>query len=71
MTNVTIVTDSSGELIGAVMGHSLRSKHGDIEAHVSFADGHRLHKVEVEDEIAEIDDAALFHERLLRHVPKS
>ena len=71
MSKLTIVTDAQGELIGAVMGHSLRSKHGDVEAQVSFAEGQRLHKVEVEDELAEITDAAAFQERLLRHVPKS
>ena len=71
MSKLTIVTDARGELIGAVMGHSLRSKQGDLDAQVSFAEGHKLHKVDVEDELAEITDAAAFHERLLRHVPKS
>jgi len=71
MSKLTLVTDARGDLIGAVMGHSLRSKHGDLEAQVSFAEGHRLHKIEVEDELAEIADAAAFHKRLLRHVPKS
>ena len=71
MTKMTIVTDSHGKLIGAVHGHSLTSKHGGIEATVSFAEGHKLHKVEVEDDMAAITDAAVFQERLLKHLPKS
>ncbi len=71
MTEVTIVTDSKGKLVGAVMGHTLSSKHGDVEAQVSFADGHKLHKVKVEDDMATITDAAVFHERLLKHIPSS
>ena len=70
-TKMTIVTDSRGKLIGAVMGHALSSKHGDVEAHVSFPDGQKLHKVNVEDDMAKITDPALFQERLLRHLPKS
>ena len=71
MTKVTIVTDSRGKLIGAVMGHTLSSKHGELEAQVSFPAGHKLHKVEVEDDMAKITDPAIFHDRLLKHVPKA
>lgn len=68
---MTIVTDAFGKLIGSVQGHNLSSKHGEIEAHVSFAPGHKLHKVEVEDDMAKITDAEVFHNRLLKHLPKS
>jgi hypothetical protein len=68
---MTIVTDSHGKLVGAVHGHTLASKQGDVEAKVSFATGHKLHKVEVEDDMAKITDAAVFQERLLKHLPKS
>lgn len=71
MNKMTIVTDSHGKLLGAVSGHTLTSKHGDVEAQVCFAPGHKLHKVEVEDDMAKITDAAAFHERLLKHLPKS
>jgi hypothetical protein len=37
MTKFTIVTDRRGKLIGAVQGHELSEKVGDVEAHVSFA----------------------------------
>ncbi len=70
MTKLTIVTDSHGKLVGAVNGHSLSSKHGEVEAHVSFGSGHKLHKVEVEDDMATITDPAVFHDRLLKHIPK-
>jgi hypothetical protein len=33
--------------------------------------GHKLHKDEVEDDMAKITDAAVFHDRLLKHLPKS
>jgi hypothetical protein len=71
MTKLTIVTDSRGKLVGAVMGETLASKHGPVEAQVSFPEGHKLHKVEVEDDMTKINDPAVFHERLLKHLPKS
>ena len=71
MIKMTIVTDSHGKLVGSVSGHALASKHGDVEAQVSFPPGHKLHKVEVEDDMAKITDAAVFHDRLLKHLPKS
>ena len=67
---MTIVTDSDGKLVGAVHGHSLTSKHSGVEAAVSFPAGRKVHKVEVEDDMAKITDAAEFHRRLLKHVPK-
>ncbi len=70
MKKMTIVTDAKGNLVGAVSGHTLASKHGDVEAQVSFPQGHKLHKVEVEDDMAEITDPAVFHDRLLKYLPK-
>jgi hypothetical protein len=67
---MTIVTDSNGNLVGAVQGHTLTQKHGDLEATVSFAGSHKLHKVEVEEELAHITDAVDFQQRLQRHIPK-
>jgi hypothetical protein len=73
MTKMTIVTDSHGKLVGAVSGHTLASKHGEVEAQVSFPQGHKLHKVEVEDDMdmTKVTDAAVFQDRLLKHLPKS
>lgn len=71
MMKMTIVTDSHGELVGAVHGHTLAYKHGDLQAKVSFSEGCKLHKVEVEEDMEDITDAAIFHERLLKHLPKS
>ena len=70
MMKMTIVTDSQGKLVAAVHGHTLMEKHGSMNVSVSFHPSHRLHKVEVEDDMAKITDAAEFHERLLKHVPK-
>jgi hypothetical protein len=67
---MTIVTDSQGNLVGAVQGHALTEKRGDLEVNVSFPRSHNLHKVEVEDDMANITDAAEFQRRLLKHVPK-
>jgi hypothetical protein len=71
MTKLTIVTDSHGKLIGAVQGHELSEKHGEIEAHVSFAPGHRLHKVDVDIDMSAIADPAEIEKQLARHIPKS
>jgi hypothetical protein len=48
MTKLTIVTDSHGKLVGAVEGHELSERRGDLEVTVSFAPGHKLHKVDVD-----------------------
>ena len=67
---MTIVTDSNGKLVGAVHGHALTSRHGKVEAHVSFAPGHNIHKAEVDDDLEKITDPAEFQSRLLKHLPK-
>lgn len=71
MIKMTIVTDSRGKVIGAVQGHTLTEKRGNLQATVSFAGGHKLHKVEVEDDMGSITDPAEFHKRLLKHISKS
>jgi hypothetical protein len=71
MTKMTIVTDPQGNLVGAVHGHTLASKYGNLEAKVSFPENYKLHKVEVEDDVEKITDAAVFQQRLLKHLPKS
>jgi hypothetical protein len=68
---MTIVTDSKGNLVGAVNGHELTSKHGDVEASVSFPQGSKLHKVEVDEDMTKITDAAAFQDRLLKYLPKA
>jgi hypothetical protein len=70
MTKLTIVTNSRGKLIGAVQGHELSEKTGDIEVSVSFAPGHKLHKVDVDVDMTNIDDPKEFERVLARHVPK-
>ena len=70
MSDWTIVTDSAGKLVGAVQGHSLTQKHGNVEATVSFDQGHRLHKVNVGEDLTKITDPAEFSARLLKHLPK-
>jgi len=70
MTKYTIVTDPNGVFVGAVQGHDLASKQNGISAQVSFAKGHQLHKVEVEDDLAKVTDPGVFLERILKHLPK-
>jgi hypothetical protein len=71
MKKMTIVTDSHGKLVAGVQGHTLASTHGNVEAKVSFPADHKLHMVEVEDDMEKITDPAVFQERLLKHLPKS
>ncbi|MFA9219052.1 MAG: hypothetical protein ACEQSK_18365 [Sphingomonadaceae bacterium] len=65
---MTIVTDDQGNILGAVQGHSLSDKQGDLEASVSFAPGHKTHQVDVDDDMASIDDADEFQKRLQQHL---
>jgi hypothetical protein len=72
MTKLTIVTDRRGKLIGAVQGHELSEKAGEVEAHVSFAAGHKLHKIDVDIDLDdENTDPKKFERTLARHIPKS
>ena len=71
MTKLTIVTDSRGKLVAAVQGHKLSKKRKGVEARVSFAAGHKLHKVDVDLDLTAIGDPVEFEKRLARHVPKS
>jgi hypothetical protein len=71
MTKFTIVTDRRGKFVGAVQGHELSEKVGNVEAHVSFAAGHKLHKVDVEIDISTVKDAKEFERRLTQLIPKT
>lgn len=65
---MTIVTDTDGNVLGAIQGHSLSQKVGDVEASVSFAPGHNTHMIEVDDDLATVDDVDEFQARLRRHL---
>ena len=65
---MTIITDDQGNILGAVQGHSLSGKQGDVEASVSFAEGHQTHMMEVDDDMGTIDDATVFQQRLRKHL---
>jgi hypothetical protein len=65
---MTIVTDTDGNVLGAIQGHTLSEKQGDVEATVSFAPGHSTHMVEVDDDLATVDDVDEFQTRLRHHL---
>ena len=67
---MTIITDDQGNILGAVQGHSLSEKQGEVEASVSFAEGHQTHMVEVDDDMGSIQDANVFQQRLRQHLDK-
>ena len=70
MTKFTIVTDRRGKLIGAVQGHDLFEKVEEVEAHVSFAPGHKLHIVDADIDMSTIADPKEFEKTLARFIPK-
>ena len=67
---MTIITDDQGNILGAVQGHSLSEKQGEVEASVSFAEGHQKHQVEVDDDMSAIEDANVFQQRLRGHLDR-
>lgn len=69
MKNMTLVTDPSGNLIAAVHGHELKMTKDGVTAEVSFAQSHKLHKVQVEDSLTEITDPEAFHQAVSKHLP--
>ncbi|USX22922.1 hypothetical protein NHH82_12475 [Oxalobacteraceae bacterium OTU3REALA1] len=65
---MTIITDDQGNILGAVQGHSLSEKQGEVEANVSFAEGYQTHLMEVDDDMGTIEDATVFQQRLRKHL---
>ncbi|NVD74801.1 hypothetical protein D0T25_16120 [Duganella sp. BJB488] len=65
---MTIITDDQNNILGAVQGHSLSDKQGSVEASVSFGPGHVTHMVEVDDDLATINDLDDFQNRLNQHL---
>ena len=65
---MTIITDDQGNILGAVQGHSLSEKQGEVEANVSFAEGYQTHLTEVDDDMGTIEDATIFQQRLRKHL---
>lgn len=61
---MTIVTDGAGKVIGAVQGHSLTEHKDGYEATVSFKPDHRLHFVDVDDNMATVTDPVEYVTRL-------
>ena len=70
MIKLTLVTDAKGKLIAAVQGHELSHKHDGVEAHVTFAHGHKLHKIEADIDLEELQEAEELETKLARHIPK-
>lgn len=71
MTKLTIVTDRRGKLIGAVQGHELSQRIGEVQAEVSFEPGHKLHMVDANIDLTETTDPKQLEKRLAGLVPKS
>ena len=65
---MTIVTDGAGNVIGAVQGHALTEEKNGIKAGVTFAPGHQLHHVEVDDNMAVISDVGEYVRQLKAHI---
>jgi|GEM_PF-1490248 len=65
---MTIVTDTSGNVLGAIQGHALSETKDGVAATVSFAPGHATHMIEVDDDLATVDDVDEFQARLRKHL---
>lgn len=61
---MTIVTDSDGKVIAAVQGHALSETKDGMKATVGFAPGHKLHQVEVDDNMGVISDVGEYMKQL-------
>jgi hypothetical protein len=70
VTKLTLVTDRTGKLIGAVQGHELSEKRADVEVQVSFLGEHNLHKIEVDFDIANISEDEDIEKKLSQYIPK-
>ena len=70
MTKITIVTDRRGKLIAAIQGHELSQTTGEMQAEVSFEPSHKLHRIEADIDLAEIDDPRHLEKELTKLIPK-
>jgi hypothetical protein len=69
MSKMTLVTDAQGRFVGAVEGHELSAKRGDLSVQISFPNGHKLHKLDVADDLMKITDPAAFEKAVAKHIP--
>lgn len=67
---MTIVTNGAGKVIGSVQGHSMSETKDGMNATVSFAPGHKLHFVEVDDDMGTISDVDQYVKRLQSYLRK-
>lgn len=67
---MSIVTGQNGEILAAVQGHGLSEQRDGIEASVSFGGNHKVHQVDVDEDLATITDATQFQQRLQKHLPR-
>lgn len=67
---MSIVTGQNGEILAAVQGHGLTEQRDGVEASVSFGGNHKVHQVDVDDDLATITDATQFQQRLQKHLPR-
>jgi len=65
---MTIITDTQGNVLGAVQGHSLTETKDGVEASVSFAPGHATHMIDVDDDLSTVSDVDEFQQRLRHHL---
>jgi len=65
---MTIITDTHGNVLGAVQGHSLTETKDGVEASVSFAPGHATHMIDVDDDLSTVSDVDEFQQRLRHHL---
>jgi len=70
---LTVVTDESGAIIGAMQGHTERpdvnrpsEKTDEFRAGLAAGPGQRLHEIEAPDELGKIDDPDEFGRRLTK-----
>ena len=65
---MTVITDTHGNVLGAVQGHNLTETKDGVEATVSFAPGHATHMIDVDDDLSTVHDVDEFQQRLRQHL---
>lgn len=65
---MTIVTDAGGKVIAAVQGHSLSETRDGLKVTVGFPPGHKLHQVEVDDNMGVVSDVGEYMKQLHAYI---
>jgi hypothetical protein len=70
MPKLTVLTDSSGKVIGTVRSDPVQTRQGTLQFHAPVTDKHTFHEIEVTAKLLELAPDEL-HAEVANHIPRT